>query len=153
MTTQISDAAASARETARTAGGKFGTQPAAEADLELTGPAADPVYTVQRSAPQYDYDGSTTVRYDSAEYPDGVARVETRSKDGATHLSVKRELTAARIAPAGVEDPKEWVAVRSEEIQQLLTDRTGTDGAELRGWRGRTSIEHRTTLTCGDPNP
>ena len=153
MTTQISDAAASARETARTASGKFGTQPLAEAELELTDPATGPVYAVQRSSPYYDLDGSTSVRYDSAEYPDGVSHVETRSENGATHLSVMRELTAERIAPAGVEDPEEWVDVRSGEIKELLAGRTGTDGAELRGWRGRTSIDHRTVLTGGDPDP
>lgn len=137
----------------RGTGGRFTTKNQSEAELDLTAPASGPVYAVTRSAPHHDYDGSTTVRYDSEGFPAGVSRVQTRSENGVTHLSVMRELTAERIAPAGVEDPKEWVDVRSGEIQELLTERTGSDGAELRGWRGRTTIEHRTVLTGGDPDP
>ncbi|MEX5258004.1 hypothetical protein [Kocuria arenosa] len=137
----------------RGTGGRFTTKGHSEAELELTEPATSPVYAVKRSAPHYDIDGSTSVRYDSPDFPAGVSRVEVRIENGATHLSVMRELTSARIAPAGVDDPKEWVAVRSDEIQELLTDRTGTDGAALSGWRGRTSIKHRTILTGGDPDP
>ncbi|WP_424348455.1 hypothetical protein [Kocuria sp. CH-021] len=145
MTSHISPTAATAREAARSTDGKFGTQPLAEADIDLTpiGPApVDPALSAPPMTFRRGARDSTHQEYIVTGAGPGVRRLTTVRDEHGDFIQVEHEFdldsVTDRCLGADHPDPFAWQRARQKDIAEIVEAHDPGFGQRLSYFHGDT---------------